>query len=113
MPEINPYEAPQSIDKSDAQRSPTSKNKVSLSIKTLLGLQIAAGLLTYFFWVLQALAHSGYTTLQETAGLFGLIFLALGVILLGLSLARGYYVLFMIELFTLAFTLWEVLPEIL
>jgi len=51
--------------------------------------------------------------LQETAGLFGLIFLGLGVILMTLSLARGHFIMFMIEVFTLAFTLWEVLPEIL
>lgn len=113
MPEINPYEAPQSIAKLDVQTSPTRKNKVPLSIKTLLGLQIAAGLLTYFFWVMQGLGHSGIAPLQETAGLFGIIFFGLGVLLMTLSLARGHFILFMIEGFAIAFTLWEVLPEIL
>jgi hypothetical protein len=112
MPEINPYEAPQSIAKSDAHTSARRKNKVPLSIKTMLGLQTVAGLLVYFFWVLQGLGHSGIAPLQDTAGLFGIIFLLLGVLLMGLSLARGHYVLFMIEVFALAFTLWEVLPEI-
>lgn len=113
MPEINPYEAPQSVAKPAEQSSPTGKNKVSLSIKLLLGLQSVAGLLAYFFWVLQSLGHSGIAQLQETAGLFGIIFLGLGVLLMTLSLARGLYVLFMIEVFALAFALWEVLPEIL
>ena len=113
MPEINPYEAPQSIAKAADQSSATRKNKVALSIQALLGLQIVAGLLTYIFWVLQGLAHGGIAPLQETAGLFGIIFLGLGVLLMTLSLARGHSLLFMIEVFAVAFTFWELLPVIL
>jgi len=52
MPEINPYETPQSSAKLKAnpvQSPAVGKKKIPLSIKTLLGLQIVAGLSTYIF----------------------------------------------------------------
>lgn len=116
MPEINPYEPPQTEIKSvstENARAPASGGSYArLIVPSLIGLQIAAAVLCFVFDFMQAMAHSGYQQLQETARIFGLSFLCLGLLLLLIAIIRGSITLLIVEFLTLGIFIWLTLPLI-
>lgn len=116
MPEINPYEAPQSTTTSRATASVLTSTRgskrLSLLIKLLTGLQVVSALLSCFFWVLEIAAHSGRSELLAKSAMFGRIFFVLGIILLLLGYFHRSISLMLVQFLVLAVAIWQMLRQI-
>lgn len=115
MPEINPYEPPQSElsrTSSEPGRAAAGTMIGRYLVPSLVGLQIAAVGLAWLFDVMQALAHSNYQRWQTLATVFAFSFVGLGLLVFLIALSRGSLKLMIGEVIALGLFIWMTLPEI-
>jgi hypothetical protein len=115
MPELNPYEPPQS----EVQAGSSAKLRESASwflssrliVPSLLGLQVVVGVLSYAFDYLQTILHSGYhQRLQKLTDLFTFSCFVLGIVLLLIGSSLGCKKLVVFEILVLGIILWCTRP---
>jgi hypothetical protein len=101
MTELNPYEPPQS----DLNSTPREKGfsstawQPSLRIieRVLIGLQVAAAVMYCVFDIMQEMGHSNYQQLQAAAGMVGVAFIILTLLLIIVAGIRDSIALLIIE----------------
>ena len=114
MPELNPYEPPQSElkrESSEPARASSGTRSWRYFVPSLIGLQITAGGLAFLFHVMQALAHSNYQRLQLIAAIFAWSYLVLGLLLFLNAFWRGSLKLIIFEVIAYAVFDWSTLLD--
>ena len=115
MPEINPYEPPQSELKqvsSEPSRAAVGTTIGRYFVPALVGLQIAAGGLALLLDSTIPLFSFNHGQRQALIEVFLMSVLGLGVLLLLTALIRGALKLIIFEVITLVLFIWWSLPTI-
>jgi hypothetical protein len=114
MPEINPYEAPQTESKITKENKPAESKSglilLSWIVPLSIGLQLLSGALWFAFDFMQAMSHSGYERLQTIAAFFAISGLILSVGLFILAIICFYLKLLLFEILILSIILWCTWP---